>query len=131
MSSTVNLTGPALTPPDGVIPDFENHGGNHVVGYTVVILGIIISTFSVALHLANKTISKKFGLGEFLLIAAWGQYLGFQAVIYRSAVFGISRHQWNFQLKDVSWYFYRGLWPPISPLTFTDSVTERWYLQSV
>lgn len=70
MSSSANSSAPALDPPDGVVPDF-NDRGRHTVGYTIVILGIIISTASVLPHLANRAMSRKFGLIELLLIAAW------------------------------------------------------------
>lgn len=70
MTSSANLSAPGLDPPDGVVPDFNNTG-RHTVGYAISVLGIIISTASVLPHLANRAMSRRFGLIEVFLIAAW------------------------------------------------------------
>ncbi|PHH92662.1 hypothetical protein CDD83_6266 [Cordyceps sp. RAO-2017] len=97
-----DLDGPAMVPPQGIVPNFERGRNRQALAYAVVFLGIAFSTLSTVLHLVNRAISKRLGMAEFFLITAWGQYLAFQVIVLRCAYFpGIGRNQWDFRLRDL------------------------------
>jgi len=60
----------ALTPPPGVESDFNNPGGSHSLGYGIIIATSIISAVAVGARIVSSTISRKFVVEDFLLLAA-------------------------------------------------------------
>ncbi|RYP08063.1 hypothetical protein DL765_008919 [Monosporascus sp. GIB2] len=71
---------PALDPPPGVEPNFANPGGNHALGYGIVISSSIISTIAVLARLVSSATAKKFVIEDLLMVAALNIHLG--AVFY-------------------------------------------------
>ncbi|KAF2877772.1 hypothetical protein BDV95DRAFT_588804 [Massariosphaeria phaeospora] len=99
---TALLEGPALEAPPGVMYDFENPGGNHALGYGIVILGGVLATISVLLRLHSRLLIKRVNIEDALLIAALGLYAGHEYCVYSLALFpGMQVHQWNVQLKNM------------------------------
>lgn len=64
--------GPAMAPPDGQMPDFDNNGGQHEMGEAALIICAIIATISVSMRVSSRLTMKprSFGIVEGLLICA-------------------------------------------------------------
>ncbi|RYP57738.1 hypothetical protein DL770_010594 [Monosporascus sp. CRB-9-2] len=96
------LEGPALEPPPGVAPNFENPGGSHTLGYSIPILGGVLSCLAVLLRLRCRSLVKSIRLEDGLFIVALGLFAGQLYIIYDSTIFpGMDVHQWNVQLKTL------------------------------
>ncbi|PHH65878.1 hypothetical protein CDD81_1247 [Ophiocordyceps australis] len=96
-----------MAPPPGVVPNFERPESRDLLLCTVISLGVVFSSLSAILHLANRALARRFGLVEFFLIAAWAQFLAFQFIIFKGSLFpGVGRHQWNVQLKDLEDFLF-------------------------
>ncbi|KAL7629710.1 hypothetical protein AAE478_001233 [Parahypoxylon ruwenzoriense] len=96
------LEGPALEPPPGVVPNFENPGGTHALGYSIIILGGVLASLSVLLRLRSRFIVRLFRLEDGLFIIAIGLFAGQLYVLYDFTIFpGMDVHQWNVQLKTL------------------------------
>lgn len=65
------LQGPALDPPANVTPNFDNPGGNHGVGYGIVILGAVLATIAVLMRIVTRWAIKKVYISDFLLFSAY------------------------------------------------------------
>lgn len=46
--------GPAMTPPDGVVPNFDNPPNKDTMGYGVIIASAVLSTLAVAARLYSR-----------------------------------------------------------------------------
>lgn len=64
------LEGPAMDPPQGVIPDFVNTGGQHTSGFVWLLASTIISTLAVLARVVSSTVAKKFVIEDYLMVAA-------------------------------------------------------------
>ena len=71
MALAPNLDGPALPPPDKVKPHFDASEGYHALGYAITTVGIVISTFSIAVHITSRAMLRKFGIVDLFIFAAW------------------------------------------------------------
>lgn len=68
MDSILDL--PAMEPPPGVVPDFDNPGGNRAIGYGMIIAGSVLSTIAVLARLGSSAFARKFGLEDAMLVTA-------------------------------------------------------------
>ncbi|KAI0594689.1 hypothetical protein F4775DRAFT_419798 [Biscogniauxia sp. FL1348] len=94
------LEGPALDPPQNTVPDFVNPGGNHALGYGLVLFGSTVTAIAVLIRLGARFLLRKIGIADGFMISALGLFAGYQYIIYKHSIFpGIGVHQWNFQLK--------------------------------
>ncbi|KAI2473536.1 hypothetical protein F4781DRAFT_379371 [Annulohypoxylon bovei var. microspora] len=94
------LEGPALNPPPGVTPNFENPGGTHALGYGIVILAGVLSCLSVLLRLHSRYRVKSIRLEDGFFLVAFGFFAGQLYIVYDFAIFpGMDVHQWNVQMK--------------------------------
>ena len=112
------MDGPALEPPPGVIPNFDQPGGSHDLGYGIVLLGSIVAGVAVLLRMTSRALLRVFCVEDALLISALvsistsaemicteqlvqGLFAGHSYVIYELAIFpGIKVHLWNIQSHD-------------------------------
>ncbi|KAH8722888.1 hypothetical protein GQ44DRAFT_774666 [Phaeosphaeriaceae sp. PMI808] len=103
----VDLEGPAMKPPVGVIPDFVNTGGQHTSGYIWLIASSTIATLAVAARIVSSTVAKKFFVEDYLMITALGIFAGIQYASWKLVGLpGMWTHQWNIQLKAMSTILY-------------------------
>ncbi|KAF1973918.1 hypothetical protein BU23DRAFT_639205 [Bimuria novae-zelandiae CBS 107.79] len=58
------LVGPAIPPPHGVLPNYENPPNSRHVGWIVSLLGITLSTLSVSLRMYSKVVHRSYRTGE-------------------------------------------------------------------
>lgn len=73
---TAILEGPALEPPPGVIPNFDDPGGSHAIGYFTLISCGILTTIAVILRLASRFAIGKINIEEFFLVSAFVSWKG-------------------------------------------------------
>ncbi|KAM7189672.1 hypothetical protein V8F33_009920 [Rhypophila sp. PSN 637] len=99
----MTLGEPALRPQDAGGPFNPGECGDHSLGYTVVISGIIISTLSLIVRLSSGYMRKKLGVPDGLLLLAWMQYMAFSGVLWVGAAQrGLPCHQWNYTVGDLN-----------------------------
>ncbi|RYP70116.1 hypothetical protein DL771_005628 [Monosporascus sp. 5C6A] len=80
------LEGPALTPPPGVVPDFENPGGSNSLGYGLVILSAILATITILLRVATRYSMRKVHIEDAFLLAAYDLFGGHLYLLYDLAI---------------------------------------------
>ncbi|KAH6645102.1 hypothetical protein BKA67DRAFT_128794 [Truncatella angustata] len=98
---------PALDPPPGVTPNFIDTGGDHAVGYGIIIASSLISTLAVVARLVSSAIAKKFVIEDFLMVAALGVFAGNQYITYDLTIYpGMWTHQWNIQNGFLPHFLY-------------------------
>lgn len=94
------LEGPALQPPPGVIPNFADPGGNHTVGYVVIILGGTLATISVAVRMYSRVIIKKIGIEDGKLAYTNVRLYKWCLTISRSINIGFGKYANSILQKD-------------------------------
>ncbi|KAF2648907.1 hypothetical protein K491DRAFT_611829, partial [Lophiostoma macrostomum CBS 122681] len=87
---------PALDPPAGVVPNFQYPGGEHVIGYAIVVLYATLATLSFLLRCYSRVLMKKVHREDALLSLAYDVYIAHMYITYSLAVYpGFHVHQWN------------------------------------
>ncbi|KAI1754179.1 cytochrome P450 [Xylaria castorea] len=103
--SEQQLNGPALAPPDGVVPNFTNPPNEDALGIAVISICLVLATTAGLLRAYSRIIvtaklriedCKFLGLVAFAFYAA----LAWSIFVYIHYV-GILVHQWNVQLKNL------------------------------
>lgn len=63
---------PAMVPPPGVVPNFDNYGGQHTMAYAAIIICSTLVLLSTSLRVWSRMSMKprSFGIEEVLLICA-------------------------------------------------------------
>ncbi|KAI0023351.1 hypothetical protein F4780DRAFT_729424 [Xylariomycetidae sp. FL0641] len=99
----VLLNGPALAPPQGVIPNFENPPNRDAAAQAVNCLGLVISSAVLLLRAyARLCCMKRIQIEDFLALAAYGTYLGCVYCSYDVLdISGLFVHQWDVRLGDL------------------------------
>ncbi|CAD6448648.1 e65e15e7-e58f-4bd6-a05a-23b24e3531a6 [Sclerotinia trifoliorum] len=100
------LQGPALNPPLGVIPNFDNSYTLLPVANAVKIVTTILATLAIFIRIYTKwRIIREMHLEDYIAVAAWGGYIVFIVTTgFDPKVFG--RHQWNIRLVDFQIFLY-------------------------
>ncbi|KAI1410706.1 hypothetical protein F5Y13DRAFT_70998 [Hypoxylon sp. FL1857] len=95
---------PALQPPDGVIPNFDNPPNKNYIAQAVVPLCLVLTTIAVFLRVYSRIFFiKKIGVPDILMTIAFGCYIVDVYFCYRLQENpGAFTHQWDIRLKDVS-----------------------------
>ncbi|KAL7624923.1 hypothetical protein AAE478_004137 [Parahypoxylon ruwenzoriense] len=89
------LNGPALTPPEGVVPDFENPPNQNALSHFSVAFCLIASTFAVLIRAYSRIFCiKKLEIEDYLAVAAFVDFAGFFV------------HQWDIRVKDLTTVLY-------------------------
>ncbi|KAI1081303.1 hypothetical protein F5B20DRAFT_579172 [Whalleya microplaca] len=98
----IALDGPALQPPDGVIPNFVNPSNRNGLAHATLALCLSFATVFFLMRLYIRFIyMKKHYLEDYLLIAAYGLFVGFISRGYFQLGFtGFYVHQWDIRLRD-------------------------------
>ncbi|KAH8732138.1 hypothetical protein GQ44DRAFT_735788 [Phaeosphaeriaceae sp. PMI808] len=91
------LDGPALKPPLGVVPNFDNPPNGNALCYSVLLLSICVSTIVVLMRAwARISCAKKYRVEDFFMIAALAIYAGFIYIVWICYLHpGSFVHQWN------------------------------------
>ncbi|KAH8689592.1 hypothetical protein BGW36DRAFT_412363 [Talaromyces proteolyticus] len=99
----MDLNGPALQPPEGVTPNFDNPPNNNRLAYIVLTLCAVVATICLLLRLyARVILLRKIQIEEVLITLAYGPYWGAVWSAYRMIETpGYFVHQWDLRLKDL------------------------------
>ncbi|KAI1211225.1 uncharacterized protein F4807DRAFT_29131 [Annulohypoxylon truncatum] len=102
------LDGPALTPPDGVIPNFDNRDNKDYISQAVLPLCLVLTTIAVFLRVwARIFCIKKIELPDVLMTIAYGCYITNIVFGYRLTENpGVFVHTWDIRVKDMSSVLY-------------------------
>ncbi|KAK8076108.1 hypothetical protein PG994_003380 [Apiospora phragmitis] len=105
------LLGPALPPPPGIEPDFDNPPNRNGVVVAVCSTCLIIGSFFVFVRVSGMGRSwRKIHISDYfgadLMLVAFGLYVAFVAVLLRESHVGFLVHQWNFRLQDLPEILY-------------------------
>ncbi|XXG96157.1 hypothetical protein Hte_002436 [Hypoxylon texense] len=97
------LNGPALAPPDGVIPNFDNPPNKNYIAAAVVPICLAATTIAVLLRTYARIFCvKKVGIPDALMAIAFGCYITDIYFGYRLQKNpGAFVHQWDIRLKDM------------------------------
>ncbi|KAI1358362.1 hypothetical protein F5Y08DRAFT_321958 [Xylaria arbuscula] len=104
----VILNGPALAPPDGVIPNLVDRPNQNALGLAVVTICLSISTFAILLAAYAKLYGKKpFHYEDFFVLAGYGLAVGVAYCSYAGCSYvGFFVHQWNVRVRELAHTFY-------------------------
>ncbi|KAI8963501.1 hypothetical protein F5Y11DRAFT_365088 [Daldinia sp. FL1419] len=102
------LNGPALTPPPGVTPNFDNPPNNSDGGLAVILVCLILACASSLLYTYGRIFqTKQAHFSDLVGLAALGVFLAFiyaNVRVYRYTGFFV--HQWDIRLKDIPEFVY-------------------------
>ncbi|KAI1634289.1 hypothetical protein F4809DRAFT_534434 [Biscogniauxia mediterranea] len=98
------LDGPAMLPPQGVIPELDNPPNRNYIGY--VTNAICIAALSAVLLIrgyAKLVCIRKVEIEDYLALAALGTWAGFVYGNYWLIdAHGVFVHQWNIRIRDMT-----------------------------
>ncbi|OTB01303.1 hypothetical protein M426DRAFT_14611 [Hypoxylon sp. CI-4A] len=102
------LDGPALTPPDGIEPNFDNPPNKTALGYGIFSLCLSVA---VVLVLARTYVTwayiKKVHVNDIMMLVAFGTYLAFVSLLFQQAGYvGYFVHQWDYRLSEMPHILY-------------------------
>ncbi|KAI1394175.1 uncharacterized protein F4822DRAFT_39584 [Hypoxylon trugodes] len=101
------LNGPALQPPDGVLPNFDNPPNRNALGIGITTLCLSIWTIAFLLRAYAKIFCmRKVEIEDYIAFAGFGLSIGFAYCAYSVAKIGYFVHQWNVRVKDLTIIFY-------------------------
>ncbi|KAI0862763.1 hypothetical protein F4860DRAFT_110832 [Xylaria cubensis] len=102
------LNGPALAPPAGVVPNFDNPPNGNVLCLIIMTIFLVIATLVFALAVYAKLFYiKKLHVEDFLAFAAFALYVAVECCVFSLiAQFGLFVHQWNVRVKDLAGILY-------------------------
>ncbi|KAL8885343.1 MAG: hypothetical protein Q9205_001018, partial [Flavoplaca limonia] len=101
MSTIDPNTTPALQPPPGVLPNFNDpYNTDSTINGTLGIC-IAISSIFVLLRLYTKLyIIRKYGWEDYTIFIAWLAFIAYCAVGWVAVGYGSGKHQWDVRLTD-------------------------------
>ncbi|OQE07488.1 hypothetical protein PENVUL_c013G07687 [Penicillium vulpinum] len=99
----MDLNGPALAPPDGVTPNFDNPPNNNALAIGVLSACAAVSTICLFIRAYGRIwLLRKVQIEEALTLCAYGCFWGaLYAEIGLISTPGYFVHQWNIRLKDM------------------------------
>ncbi|KAI0535409.1 hypothetical protein GGR58DRAFT_443285 [Xylaria digitata] len=102
----VILNSPALAPPAGIEPNFENPPNRNSLGLGITITSLIVTTLVILTRLHSWIYVMKHctsRIEAFLVIAGYGSFLGYVSLIFYviSTQVGFFVHQWDALVKDL------------------------------
>jgi len=93
---------PSLDVPEGITPNFDNPpGGNRKLGYSVIILSAIISTFAVIIRISSRLVLKRVNIEDGLLVAA---LVGQWEYNCRGAAVADCNYSGHLCWRDICWH---------------------------
>lgn len=103
-----SLDMPALQPPDGVTPNFDNPPNYNTSGYALCSFFLAVGSIAVILRTyARVFCAKKVRLEDFLGLAGFGLFATYMATIYLVIERpGFYVHQWNVRVGDMPRILY-------------------------
>ncbi|KAH7061902.1 hypothetical protein BKA63DRAFT_527045 [Paraphoma chrysanthemicola] len=88
---------PAMLPPDGVIPDFENPDNLRQPGLAV--LQLLIVTLAVSIRFYTKTfILRRTMIEDYWLYMSWVLFVGFHVIVFKAENLPLGVHQYDLKV---------------------------------
>jgi hypothetical protein len=103
------LAGPALEPPDGVTPNFDNPDNKNTIAIITVALGLGLSTIFILIRAYMRLfVIKQRHVGDYLIVVAYGLFLPVVVGSLRRIANGpgLLIHQWDTRASDMKAYLY-------------------------
>ncbi|KAI8966136.1 hypothetical protein F5Y11DRAFT_310539 [Daldinia sp. FL1419] len=102
------LDGPALNPPPGIVPNFENPPNQNAIGYAATTICLVAAFLGILVRTYGRFFCVRKGLVEdYLAIAAFGLYIGYIYVTYWLLdIIGFYVHQWDIRVRDFTTLLY-------------------------
>ncbi|KAK8016030.1 hypothetical protein PG991_008918 [Apiospora marii] len=101
------LQGPALAPPPGVEPNFDNPPNGNAVVISVCGTCLVVGSFFVFVRVSGMGRSwKKIFISDYLMLVSYVLFVAYVAVLLREVHVGFLVHQWDFRLRDLPEIFY-------------------------
>ncbi|KAI0828072.1 hypothetical protein F5Y06DRAFT_302371 [Hypoxylon sp. FL0890] len=104
------LDGPAMQPPAGVVPNFDNPPNSSVAAQAVLGLCLALITISLCGRLCIRFFFKQLFIGDYLLILAYAFNAVYLALAYRVTISpGAFVHLWDVRVAEITPILYNGL----------------------
>ncbi|RYP53278.1 hypothetical protein DL768_001718 [Monosporascus sp. mg162] len=103
------LDGPALPPPEGVVPNFDNPSNKSAMALGALFTCLILATVFLAIRMyARFFVVRSTHLGDYLVIPAYAFFVLVATGSLRRILGGpgIFIHQWNIRAGDMTAYLY-------------------------
>lgn len=105
MSTTdiMDMPWPAITPPPGVVPNFDDPPNSNTMALVVMSICLAVSTIAIVLRFYSRwAVVQMVQWQDYLLLVAFGIYIAMLAMTYRlSSQVGWFIHTWNLRTGDV------------------------------
>ncbi|KAI3390413.1 hypothetical protein diail_9732 [Diaporthe ilicicola] len=103
----LDLSGPSLEPPVGVIPDLDHPPNLNYIAYPVILICVVLSSIFVLTRLYSKFVAADLFIRDAVTGLAfmfyWLLIAGNWRISYEG---GFMVHQWNVRLEDMSAFLY-------------------------
>lgn len=103
MSTTDIMDTPAITPPPGVVPNFDDPPNGNTMALAVMSVCLAVTTIAMVLRFYSRwAVVQMVQWQDYLLLVAFGIYIAMLALTYRlSSEVGWFVHRWDLQTRDV------------------------------
>lgn len=103
------LDGPALTPPTGVVPDFDDPPNSNTTARTIMAVCLTIGSIFFLLRTYSAWfVARKPRMSDYAMIPTFTLYLAFVAVFFAAGKYGHFVHQYDIRVRDLPHVLY--LW---------------------
>ncbi|KAI2779219.1 hypothetical protein F4815DRAFT_500560 [Daldinia loculata] len=101
------LNGPALAPPAGVIPQFDNPPSHRTASIAIPTACLIVSTTLVAMRLYTSIrIIRQVDIADYSVFLGWAIFIGEIVCAFLAVKHAPGVHQWNVRLGDLGPFLY-------------------------
>ncbi|KAI1128974.1 hypothetical protein F5Y10DRAFT_264589 [Nemania abortiva] len=97
------LAGPALAPPAGVVPNYDNPPNENAIAQATFVICLFFATFSFLVRMYARLAGlRSINVEDGFTFVAYGSYIGYIYCCYRLLVeYGYFIHQWDLHLGDL------------------------------
>ncbi|KAL2288654.1 hypothetical protein FJTKL_03347 [Diaporthe vaccinii] len=103
MSTTDIMDMPAITPPPGVVPNFDDPPNSNTMALVIISVCLAVTTIAMVLRFYSRwAVVRMVQWQDYLLLVAFGIYIAMLAMTYRlSSEVGWFIHRWDLRARDV------------------------------
>ncbi|KAI1414128.1 hypothetical protein F5Y13DRAFT_179104 [Hypoxylon sp. FL1857] len=126
------LDGPALAPPPGVTPQFDNPPNNNGLAHGVIAACVTVATVCLLIRgYARLVLFKQLKPEDYMIVVAYGTYIAWTVFsLLLSKTPGYFVHQWDLHLRDmidtVFYIHYAGVFYSITLPLIKISILTEW-----
>ncbi|TRX97450.1 hypothetical protein FHL15_001728 [Xylaria flabelliformis] len=101
------LDGPALAPPPGVEPQFDNPPNLKLATDAVPITSLIVATLVLMMRIYTRiSVVRRFNIADYSVIVGWGVFVAYVGIFLAAGRLSPGIHQWDVRLRDLSPILY-------------------------